>query len=469
MRKSFGLILFFLPLIFPVLVAFTTAYNTHSDEASHLDAFYYYESHWLPPQAGSADIYYDAYGESRLLTGELVYPVYGKIGRVLHLVIPPETRSYRELLLPAVIDIAFPATLPISGPTGGVDLVYYQQRMDFLSRQSGAPDVRLYRSLNLLLLALTIALAARARFHWPPKVMFLTLLTLPSVIYIYGYANSDAFALSVSLLTTFFIFHIYENGGLTRRRAAVLGLLLGLTWASKQNFWLAGFYNLGLLIILECPPDAFPGSLRRLSPGLLLAGLVSLLPMLPYRVILPHLVGNTPATIRHAQELYARYGMKPSNPLLPRLALSQKGYTWLDLLLKRDWLKTSFQRLYASFNYDGVTVAPAVAIAAGLIFAAAAVLTAWMLLREGNQRYRLIYIWSVLILLLNIAASLYRSLSYDFTPLGRYLFPSLVPLTFITFGGLAFSDDVHIQRAYRVGLTLLALLHLAAWFTLQPA
>lgn len=465
MSRRIWILLFFLPLIFPVLVAFGTDYNTHSDEASHLDAFFYYESHWLPPQAGSPEIYYDAYGESRLLTGELVYPLYGKIGRLLRPVFPPETHSYRELLLPSVIDIAFPASLPISGPTGGVDLVYYQQRMDFLARQSGAPNVRLYRSLNLLLLALTLALAARARFRWPPKAMFLVLLTLPSVIYLYAYANSDAFALSVSLLTTFFIFHIHESGGLTRRRAALLGLLLGLTWASKQNFWLAGLYNLGLLVILE---GNLP-NLRRRAAALGLAGLVSLLPVLPYRIILPRLAGNTPAAIRHAQELYARYGLKPSSPLLPRLALAQKGYTWADLLLEMDWLKVSLLRFYASFNYDGVTVAPAVAITAGLIFAAAAALTVRTLLHASNRRHQLLYIWSVLILLLNLAASLYRSLTYDFTPLGRYLFPSLIPLAFITFGGMAFSDDVRLRRAYRIGLTLLAFLHLIAWFTLRPA
>ncbi len=469
MRKKTYLLLFFLPLLFPILVAYTTEYDVHSDEANHLDAFYYYEDHWLPAKAGSPGIYYSLYGVSRIMTGELVYPLYGKIGRLLRPIFPPETRSYSDLLLPTINKFAFPSTLPFSGPTGGVDLVYYQQRMDFLQRQTGAPNVRLYRTLNLLLLGFTLWAASRLRFDWPPREMFLALLTLPSVVYIYGYANSDAFALSVSVLTVLYVFHIHAAGGLTRRRALGFGLLLGLIWASKMNFWLTGFYALGMLILLEGNAQSWKASLQRLLPFLGLAGLLSLLPMLPYRVILPRLVGNDAAAIRHAQELYARFGMKPSNPLMPRLALGQKGFTWRDLLLEMGWLQTSFRQMYASFNYTTLTVARPVVLTAGLLYSAAALLTAVILLRQGQTRHKMVYIWSALVFLLNLGASLHHSLTSDYTPLGRYLFPSLVPLAFITFGGLAFTTEARTQRTYRLALALLALLHLIAWFTLRPA
>src|SRR2546421_878687 len=116
-------------------------------------------------------------GWSRVYTAEIVYPIIGKLAR-------------------------------------GLRAMHVMRDGDF----------RLYRYLNVALLMLTLSLLMCARSEWLNlPLLGVLLICIPQVIYIYSYANSDAWGVSCSVIL------LAQAGMLSDRHPKVwTGLRLGL-------------------------------------------------------------------------------------------------------------------------------------------------------------------------------------------------------------------------------------------------
>src|SRR5438876_4169603 len=70
-------------ILAPVFVAAMIAHNSinfaHPDEDVHVDSFRWFQTHWTPPELNAPELHYSGMGWSRVYTGEIVYPIYGKL------------------------------------------------------------------------------------------------------------------------------------------------------------------------------------------------------------------------------------------------------------------------------------------------------------------------------------------------------------------------------------------------------
>src|SRR5205085_4609792 len=102
------------------------------------------------------------------------------------------------------------------------------QRVFSVDLSQCIPRYTVYRLFNvgLFLLTLGILFAVGARHAWA-AAMGMLLLCLPQAIYLYSYANSDAWALSFALFLL--VFALAERHPLASAwKAALLGLFVGI-------------------------------------------------------------------------------------------------------------------------------------------------------------------------------------------------------------------------------------------------
>lgn len=420
------------PVVLASLIALNTRSNAHPDEFMHLDAFEYFGAHWLRPALGSDQVQYSINGISRVYNGEIVYLLYGKLG-----------------YLPRRI---WPKVEP-----------YY-----------------IYRSCNVALLLVTLTLLAVARCKWfAPWLLAVFLFCIPQVIYLYSYANSDAFGITASVLLFLQAARMIEQSPKqwSALRIATFMLLLLLTLLSKIAFEMDILLPLAILI--------FHLIRTRTSPKLILLRL--LLPLLAVYVLAawwnpqfsPHRAAwNRQMVALHEQK--AIPGRRPGDPqefggVYPQtmkglfMAANHRTYGQVLRFDHYAWFTLTGESVYGRFGYMSVILPTWIYATAFYITLALVLLTLGALWAAGNRipwSVTLCIVAAPLLICFNLFGSIYHSFYFDWQPQGRYLFASIIPLFFLCFGTWSIQG-----RRWRFihGLVLCLLIPLSCYVLIEYA
>ena len=366
------------------LVCLTLAVKTrgfvHPDERLHVAAFQYYAAHWWPPPPNADGIDYDPFGTSKIYALEHAYPIVGRLA----------TAVARVAATPAWLAIRI------------VDA-------------------------SLLPLAL-LALLVCGRQVVPGPAFIVVLVAIPQVLYVFSYANSEAWAITASLWLFAWAVRLEQRPGPWSVLECVsLGVLVGLVVGAKDNFVLA----LVLPAIVLAPRLA-----RGIGAGrlLLVVGTAAVLAC-PYKILYPALQPDfTALTLRQIEERAA-----PGHRLddMQRRAWQGSGHSVLQVLVGDGFAKRTAQSFWGVYGHMTVFAPPWAYVVAGLLGFACCSLTLLTALRRwgdlGSPRRALLLAAPVLILL-NFALSLRSSIVFWFQPQGRYLFPSLLAVALLLAG-----------------------------------
>lgn len=373
----------------------------HPDERLHFEAFRYFAAHAWPPDLNSSALVYDSYGTSKVYAREIVYALLGRLGRL------------------------------------------------FEGALGAAHPVLAYRLLSVVLLPFALAALLRVRSRIvTPGAFALVLAAVPQVLYVFGYANSDAWAVFLSVLLFAQALRLAEAAApWPLGQTALLGVLTGLLLASKDNF----LFALALPAVLVAPRILAGAGGRGVVLFLLLA---TLFPA-PYKVIYPLTQPDFAGATWRMSEERAAPGFKPSDP--NRAVLSPAGDSAWDVLVHGEFAVRSAQSAWGVYGHMNVFHSRAVyAGVAGLVLLNLALTAATARRRwsELPSDLRRLLLAAPLVILANFALSLRWSVDVFYQPQGRYLFPSLLPAALLLAGTLAHEGP---QRRVRFASALLAL------------
>lgn len=438
-------------------VALTTRTDVHPDEVMHADAICYFETHWWPPPLNANSLYYSADGWSRVYNGELVYTVYGQIaGRIrplLEAIQPPPM----EVVLEGDYRVWFPLT--------------------FAARCPPNPSTfQFYRLLNAALWVITLTgLLLVGRRQRVVAGLALLLCSIPQVVYLYGYSNSDAWALSAACLLFVFALTRTSASGVCPRDLVGFGLLTGLVLLAKQSFWLAIPFS---LLVWPARPELFTqrplaAAARQAAVWLATIACVAFLVILPLKGVYPLSQPDYERQVVEMREIRARSDFRPSSPLFTGYHLAERGAPPTHVLTKA-WFKDSLGSFYGVFAAMWLWLPTWVYALAGALLLAGMAVTALDLglrRREYTLHQKLLLSAAPGFMLLSVMTSLYFSWTVDYQPQGRYLFAALLPLT-LWVGGVSNSEPKRLLwiRA-AIWLALLALSHyiLVTRLVISPA
>lgn len=372
-------------LVLIAAMASVSKVGEHPDELVHIRAGDYYQQHFLPPPVGSDEIRdtYSVYGVSRLHSGEAAYFFLGKFARFFH-----------SLNIPS----------------------YLAQR---------------YFNVTLWALLLVLTLA-----YGDFRPLMVPALLSPQIWYIFSYANSDAFAVFVMMLSAWqaaaprsawnrMLADEGEAGRSHWRACILLGLLFGMLLLLKKNFYFFLLF-LGLYFIWRI---VFGHTrLNRVKLGWI--GIVCCIGFCLFGA-----ARYTDAWVNdfHKKEklLEARYQYaeplwSPATPLEKRHQSLQKrdrGCTLRHMLTTDRWAGKSFQNSFGSYGWTSVNASPHyywLVRQVGLYFL---VVVTFIVLVYGGREGTTLWLMVLAVGGGLIALCLYRAWTVDFQAQGRYFFP----------------------------------------------
>lgn len=402
-------------------IALNTKPNAHPDELLHEDAFCYFREHWWPPDLNSNEIQYSPYGWSRVYSGEIVYLVYGRISRLTD---------------PAVREL-----LNLRQAWQRVPRLYANRTM--LPLVSGVPGctftVETYRLQNTALLLITLLVLFKyGRKHIWTAVIAGVLLCIPQVIYVYSYANSDAWGISWSLFLFAFA-ATHQRPFSSYRHTIYLAALTAMVLLSKEPYWLS--LPFAYLLIgwntIKHRDDSELAHPRILMYRIVLLGALIMLAIAPLRIVYPRSQGNFSAGTEQMREERAEARFKPGSHTSPGYRLASQGVGFEQVFTNPQWMALSAKSFYGLFGYMTLQLPNWIYIAAGAAGLLCVLLTLGMVAFRWNiipGSRRLLLLAAPAAFALAVAASLYNSWTQDFQPQGRYLFPALAPIALLLGG-----------------------------------
>lgn len=386
-EKKFVPLLFIVAFILIFVMAALSVNKMHPDEYVHSGAAKYYVDNWLPPEVDSPDIKdtYSVYGVSRLNSPEISYFFTGKFSWLISALKLPEYLNFRLF------------------------------------------NVMLFGLLCLYILRNPDAL-----------LLGLPLLISPQIWYIFGYCNSDAFALFVAFLSVCQVvlpgssLNKYLNGDSGKKVIVVLTLsiLYGALFLLKKNYYfliifLGGYWAWRLWYQMEKEKRVLITKrfLIIIILGFCVAG---------SRISLDYAVNGMDRSekISQMQEERAIYRYKPSTPLeKTQLSLYRKarGDSLLDIINRDRFFEKTFLTSFGMYGYFTAAGTDSYYNSVRWVSILSLFFLVYFISRQGG--------WSGNMLLLLffgcssalIGASLYNSWTNDFQAQGRYLFP-IVPM-----------------------------------------
>lgn len=415
---SLGLGLSLLLAVFYTLgqIAQHTAFNTHPDEAHHVDAFCYFEYRLWPPALNSDEVLYTSDGISRVYTGELVYWVYGRSVALLHAKAPAATSA--PTLLTAPHHVFLPTVYqPWSQCRAVLNLATAQT----------------YRWLNVGLFLVTVLAVAYVATQQPQLMGLVGLwLAWPQLGYVYGYASSDACGSTWSLWL--FVYATTANRLHHKGNALILGGLLGLVLSSNLPFWL-GLPLVFLAVGWQAWRDPVPVPRRVLAQNIGIALGVALLLCAPLKIIYP--LSQGPGIYNWQYQLISVAHMDPEYVGQPTFGLAQRGAPFEVVWGDPYWYRITTQSFYGVFGYmqvfapDWVYWVAVLGVGLHLLATLGVLIHRWA---DIPQLWRVLLISAPGICLLTVFASLYHTWTYDMQPQGRYLF-GMLPALALLLGG----------------------------------
>ena len=374
------------------LIAVLTRQNAHPDEPLHIDAFRYFENNWWPANLGTEELVYSCYGMSRVYNAEIVYIIYGRLGKIIHVFWKPDEPLYR-----------------------------------------------VYRLMNVSLFLVTlVGLFFASSKCIDPTIIGITFVCIPQVHYIYAYANSDAWGLSMGVFLFLLALNMADKPVKTWSwwKLSATAVFTGLIILSPKEylFSLVLPYSLLSMRVFQAVKrnNLSPSPVRWLGIRLAVLGLLVAAITAPLKVVYPITQQRFASAGKQMQEVKALDGFKPSNPTDRGLRLASKGEGYFSLLAKRSWIKKSLRSFYGIFGYMDVSNPKLIYWIAGLSALLGFYLTILGTVRNWqklNDALRICLILAPIVVFLNIYASLHHSLHYDYQPQGRYLFPSLIAVS----------------------------------------
>ncbi|MBK8049260.1 MAG: DUF2142 domain-containing protein [Anaerolineales bacterium] len=435
-----------LSLLSAAAIAGGTSPYVHPDEALHVNAFCYFEAAWWPPALNDDHLLYSAYGWSRVYSGEIVYLVYGKLMAMLEGVGLSGSRS--------------PGLAQMSNASNRVYLPYVSGPAWCVKPVAG------YRYISVALYALTLAgLYWAGRKQRLASVLALTMMATPQITYIYSYANSDAWGISMSLALLIFVILSAPMRLTSWWKMAGIGLLSGLVLLSKQPFW--------LILPFACAPLLVDGvllwrrlrfaSFARVAGPLFLAVVVVLLVAGPARAIYPLTQGDFGAKEVQMRESRAEASYRPSVPTAPGLSSASRGVDFQQIWGSTWWWSTSGRSSYAAFAHMTVWLPDwlyTAVLGIVMLYVTATVLVAGTRWHAIDAWLRVQLVLAPCTIMLAIGASLWNSWVSDVQPQGRYLFAGLAPLA-VLMGGAMAVEPRWLQKVRYVGWLMLVVTALA--------
>lgn len=382
--------------IIALLIIVFTGFDRHPDERAHFEAFEYFKIHWWPADIGTEGIYHSDRGWSRVYNGEIAYLLYGKMACPLHLFKIESSRLY----------------------------------------------LLLYRSINLILWVSLLWLLLHFRNDLiDTRPFFFMMLCIPQVTYLFSYANTDAFALAVAIFLFLLVLKLIEIDTeiWSWKQVFLMGMLLGFMLISKVPFILS--LGLPALYMMMKFRMEWKRQKRKILPVLIkkfaVMALLAIAIAAPFQFIFPKSQGDYKEKKLQCNEKFAQPGFKPSNPSYPTYLLAEKGVTLYQMLTQYPWFKWTFYSYYGFFGYMRYRLPDLLYGTALLGFLLLFSLTLIFAVKHWKEISPLIkaslYL-SPLLILLNMILSVRYSLTVDFQPQGRYLYPTLLNVFFLLTG-----------------------------------
>ncbi len=393
------ILLWVVPVVLAATMAAQSRFDRHPDEYAHLDGYRYFSEHTWPPNLNADGIVYSHYGWSRVYTGQIAYWVGGRL--------------YAWI-----------------GEPLGLELLGF------------------CRGLNVALLGIVLAvLLGGSNTRWRLWMLGAFVGAVPQVVYLFSYANSDAWGVAAAVLLFANAARLAEREGtvFTLGQTAWLGILLGVLAGSK-TVHLAGAVLPLVILYDRARRDRRtdrPGQ-RSFSHFLALAVGFAMAVNLPLKVVYPQTQGNWAEAEREMREERAKDGFKPSDPHYFGYRLAEKGYGYRKMLRQFDFLEEFLESSYAKFGYMNVAMPGWVYRGAlGILL----VLLAFRLfdlrtakLVEGSDG-RFWFGLSGGLVLAMIFGLLTYCLRVDFQAQGRYALPIVAVVFGLLFGRLGEGSD----------------------------
>ncbi|HID02769.1 MAG TPA: hypothetical protein EYP18_06125, partial [Desulfobacterales bacterium] len=390
----------FFVLALILTMAVVSQKNIHPDEAVHISATEYYETHWLPPAVESDEIRhtYSIYGFSRLNTMEPFYFFAGKLS---------------ALLKPFCLD-----------------------------------HVLSLRMFNVLLFSILAFLTIQNIQY---RLLFIPLLLSPQIWYIFSYVNSDAFSLFVAVLTGWQI--VQEESALNRflekkkiplLKIMGLGLLFALLLLVKKPFY---FFILFLLFyfIWRCVFQAFADFKGMIKQLLILACIGSCL--IGVRVAADISVNgfDKKEKMQAMQEITAASTYRPSTELHKKhihLQMRERGTTLKTFIKQHHWGEKTFRSGVGVYGYMTVSGAIGYYDVMRIIGLASLLFICISIVLRGGWAGNTLLGGALLCSVTLIGIACYRAWTVDFQAQGRYLFAIVAILGMLLFK----TEKVYNQR-----------------------
>jgi uncharacterized membrane protein len=406
-------IILIIALALSIGIAVFTHYNTHPDEAMHLDAFHYFEGRFWPPDVGSELVLYSRHGVSRVYKGELVYILYGNLAYLLKNIF-------------------------------NFNITYVT-----------------YRLFNTAIFIIMIAVLLFAK-GLPLRLQRLGLvfLAIPQTYYLFSYANSDAWPIFLSVLIFLCVLRRINTAlpAWKIRDILWLGILTGLITVSKSNFMLCLILPYALIAhgAIKNRNQVHPATFVKWLRTALLIAIPVVLVYAPLKWLYPWTQGDFKTKLRAVKEQKAAEGFKAGNPYAFGVHMHEKGFTYLRLTKETFWFSTTFKSFWGVYGYMN-SWSPAwiymmVAFSVILLW----IMTLMSALSDASPAKNLSLLFlivSACVCVMNVWASLYYSLYIDFQAQGRYLFPALIPVSILLLG--PFSSEHKFFEKIRFSIFIL--------------
>lgn len=393
--------IFVLGLIFTMAVV--SKKHQHPDEVVHISATEYYETHWLPPPVESPDIRdtYSVYGFSRLNTMEPSYFFAGKFAKLLEL---------------------------------------FQME-----------HILALRLFNVFLFSILTFLTIKNISY---RLIFVPLLLSPQIWYIFSYANSDAFALFVAVLTGWQMVNresalnrFLENKKIPLPKILGLGLLFALLLLAKKPFYffiLFLFFYFAWRTIFE-PFADFRGMLKRL----LIIGCIGT-SLVAVRVTADISVNGfaKQEKMLAMQEITASPTYKLSTELNKKhihLQMRERGTNLESFIKQHRWGEKTFRSGVGTYGYMTVAGSLDYYDAMRMVGLTALLFMGISIALRGGWSGNILFAGALLCSAALIGVACYRAWTVDFQAQGRYLFAIVAILGMI----LVKTEKVYNQTLFR--------------------
>ena len=376
---------FLILLICSILIANNSNFNSHPDEYAHIDAFKYFQGKIFNPNYDIDNIVYSPYGWSRVYTNEVVYKIFG------------------NLL--------------------------------FISKFVKVKQYILLRYCNILLLIIFyLYLTLRKIPYFENNNLSALILCFPQLIYLFSYANSDAFGLITSAILCLETLKLTSTipTKIKTKEVCLFSLLASITLLTKVNYYFSILFCVSIFINYFVNNKYKSAINFQFVKKTVLAISILLFITGPYLILNPILHYNTKINENNMREHRAEIDFRPSSYSYEGLKLYKKNTSIHNLIIERHFIQKTLGSFWGYYGYMTINhTSTFYFLIYGLIFMLCIINLYFYLhfRKKYNHIKLLLYPVSIVISILLLAGIALNSYYNDFQPQGRYLYGAWIPIS----------------------------------------